>query len=144
MLGSFHRVACLASADPGVRGHFHRPLRLGLCTFYTSFSTHLAAESQVEAPSLLPPSSFPAHPASSPPSHNHCSFLPQVCRPKKQALTSNIPCSCDASYSPDITAKYHGSSYDAYMIQRSQVSQLLRRHSPPPSGLRVHKSYITS
>ncbi|CAK7294527.1 ERC protein 2 [Vulpes lagopus] len=44
----------------------------------------------------------------------------QVYRPRKQPLSSNIPCTCDAGYSPDITAKYHGSSYDAYMIQRSQ------------------------
>ncbi|ELW70324.1 ERC protein 2 [Tupaia chinensis] len=42
----------------------------------------------------------------------------QVYRPRKQPPSSNIPCTCDAGYSPDITAKYHGSSYDAYMIQR--------------------------
>ncbi|EAW65316.1 CAZ-associated structural protein, isoform CRA_b, partial [Homo sapiens] len=44
----------------------------------------------------------------------------QVYRPKKQPLSSNIPCTCGAGHSPDITAKYHWSSYDAYMIQRSQ------------------------
>ncbi|XP_069874566.1 uncharacterized protein [Dipodomys merriami] len=44
----------------------------------------------------------------------------QVYRPRKQPPSSNIPCTCDAGYSPDITTKYHGSSYDAYMIQRSQ------------------------
>ncbi|XP_014396806.1 PREDICTED: ERC protein 2 isoform X5 [Myotis brandtii] len=53
----------------------------------------------------------------------------QVYRPRKQPLSSNIPCTCDACYSPDITAKYHGSSYDAHMIQRSQYS----RHTPSPT-----------
>ncbi|XP_070311990.1 ERC protein 2 isoform X1 [Odocoileus virginianus] len=50
----------------------------------------------------------------------------QVYRPKKQPLTSNMPCTCDASCSPDITAKYHGSSYDAYMIQRSQTQNRMK------------------
>ncbi|KAM5231622.1 ERC protein 2 isoform 3-T3 [Hipposideros larvatus] len=50
----------------------------------------------------------------------------QVYRPRKQPLSSNIPCTCDACYSPDITAKYHGSSYDAYMIQRSQTQNRMK------------------
>ncbi|XP_013371140.1 PREDICTED: ERC protein 2 isoform X2 [Chinchilla lanigera] len=50
----------------------------------------------------------------------------QVYRPKKQPLNSNIPCTCDAGYSPDITAKYHGSSYDVYMIQRSQTQNRMK------------------
>ncbi|XP_045349189.1 ERC protein 2 isoform X3 [Leopardus geoffroyi] len=50
----------------------------------------------------------------------------QVYRPRKQPLSSNIPCTCDAGYSPDITAKYHGSSYDAYMIQRSQTQNRMK------------------
>lgn len=78
----------------------------------------------------FPPFFFPEHLAPSPPAPNHCSFFPQVYRPRKQPPCSNIPCNCDAGYSPDFTAKYHGSSYDAHMSQRSQVSQLLRRHTP--------------
>ncbi|XP_063113369.1 ERC protein 2 isoform X2 [Cavia porcellus] len=50
----------------------------------------------------------------------------QVYRPKKQPLSSNIPCTCDAGYSPDITAKYHGSSYDVCMIQRSQTQNRMK------------------
>ncbi|XP_069874563.1 uncharacterized protein [Dipodomys merriami] len=56
----------------------------------------------------------------------------QVYRPRKQPPSSNIPCTCDAGYSPDITTKYHGSSYDAYMIQRSQgfwiLTLLVHKH----------------
>ncbi|XP_020926375.1 ERC protein 2 isoform X3 [Sus scrofa] len=50
----------------------------------------------------------------------------QVYRPRKQPLSMNMPCTCDAGYSPDITAKYHGSSYDAYMIQRSQTQNRMK------------------
>ncbi|XP_021099689.1 ERC protein 2 isoform X3 [Heterocephalus glaber] len=50
----------------------------------------------------------------------------QVYRPKKQPQSSNIPCTCDAGYSPDITAKYHGSSYDVYMMQRSQTQNRMK------------------
>ncbi|XP_069874580.1 ERC protein 2 isoform X1 [Dipodomys merriami] len=50
----------------------------------------------------------------------------QVYRPRKQPPSSNIPCTCDAGYSPDITTKYHGSSYDAYMIQRSQTQNRMK------------------
>nr|KAF6420303.1 ELKS/RAB6-interacting/CAST family member 2 [Molossus molossus] len=50
----------------------------------------------------------------------------QVYRPRKQPLSPNIPCTCDACYSPDITAKYHGSSYDAHMIQRSQTQNRMK------------------
>lgn len=135
--------ACLANAGPGGRGPLPSDLFVWGCASSTlGFFTHLATESQDEPPPLLSPNSFPVRPAPSPPAPNHCSFLPQVYRPRKQPLSSNIPCTCDACYSPDITAKYHGSSYDAYMIQRSQVSQLLRRHLPPPGGVGVHKSYI--
>lgn len=127
----WHALLALA---PGLGGRFHLTLCWGLHTFSTGSSTHSATESRDEPPPLLSPHSCPARPAPSPPAPNHCSFLPQVYRPRKQPLSSNIPCTCDACYSPDITAKYHGSSYDAYMVQRSQVSQLLRRHVPPPPG----------
>ncbi|XP_051708243.1 ERC protein 2 isoform X4 [Oryctolagus cuniculus] len=50
----------------------------------------------------------------------------QVYRPKKQPPSSNIPCTCDAGYSPDITTKYYGSSYDAYMIPRSQTQNRMK------------------
>ncbi|XP_038950160.1 ERC protein 2 isoform X3 [Rattus norvegicus] len=50
----------------------------------------------------------------------------QVYRPRKQPPCSNIPCTCDAGYSPDFTAKYHGSSYDAYMGQRSQTQNRMK------------------
>ncbi|KAM9592595.1 ERC protein 2 isoform 2-T2 [Trichechus inunguis] len=50
----------------------------------------------------------------------------QVYRPKKQPPSLNIPCTCDAGYSLHITAKYHGSSYDAYMIQRSQTQNRMK------------------
>lgn len=100
----------------------------GCASFTLFFSNHLGTESQDKHP-LLSPKSFPEYLAPSPPAPNHCSFLPQVYRPRKQPPCSNIPCTCDAGYSPDFTAKYHGSSYDAYMGQRSQVSQLLRKHT---------------
>lgn len=140
---STERHALLALA-PGLGGRFHLTSCLGLCIFYSGVFTHLATESQDEPPSLISPSSFPVRPAPSPPAPNHCSFLPQVYRPRKQPLSSNIPCTCDACYSPDITAKYHGSSYDAHMIQRSQVSQWLRRHLPPPWRVGVRESHILS
>jgi hypothetical protein len=115
---------------PGSGTAYIRPLCLGLCIFYTGFSNHLGLESQDEHPLLFfPPDSFPESLALSPPAPNHCSFLPQVYRSRKHPPCSNIPCTCDAGYSPDFTAKYHGSSYDAYMGQRSQVSQLLRKHT---------------
>ncbi|XP_075844990.1 ERC protein 2 isoform X1 [Microtus pennsylvanicus] len=50
----------------------------------------------------------------------------QVYRPRKQPPCSNIPCNCDAGYSPDFTAKYHGSSYDAHMSQRSQTQNRMK------------------
>ncbi|XP_052589750.1 ERC protein 2 isoform X4 [Peromyscus californicus insignis] len=50
----------------------------------------------------------------------------QVYRPRKQPPCSNIPCTCDAGYSPDFTAKYHGSSYDAHMSQRSQTQNRMK------------------
>lgn len=142
--GSFHRAACLASAGPGALGPLPSDLLFGAVHLYTGVFTHLATESQDEPPSLISPSSFPVRPAPSPPAPNHCSFLPQVYRPRKQPLSSNIPCTCDACYSPDITAKYHGSSYDAHMIQRSQVSQWLRRHLPLPWRVGVLETYILS
>lgn len=123
-------MACLASIVPGARGLLISDLCLGLCIFFIGFSNHLALVSQDEPLSLLSPIFFPEHLAPSPPAPNHCSFFPQVYRPRKQPPCSNIPCNCDAGYSPDFTAKYHGSSYDAHMSQRSQVSQLLRRHTP--------------
>lgn len=119
---------------PGVRGHLYLTSLFGAVHLLNWFFHPLATESQDGPPPLLSPYSFPLYPAPSPPAPNHCSFLPQVYRPRKQPLSMNMPCTCDAGYSPDITAKYHGSSYDAYMIQRSQVSQPLRRHSPPPVG----------
>lgn len=106
------------------------------------FFTHLVIKCQDEHPSLFSPNSFLVLPTNASPAPNLCSFLPQVYRPKKQPLSSNIPCTCDAGYSPDITAKYHGSSYDVCMIQRSQVSQLLRIHSPPTWELGIHKCYV--
>ncbi|XP_028738298.1 ERC protein 2 isoform X8 [Peromyscus leucopus] len=50
----------------------------------------------------------------------------QVYRPRKQPPCSNIPCTCDAGYSPDFTATYHGSSYDAHMSQRSQTQNRMK------------------
>ncbi|XP_042140429.1 ERC protein 2 isoform X4 [Peromyscus maniculatus bairdii] len=50
----------------------------------------------------------------------------QVYRPRKQPPCANIPCTCDAGYSPDFTAKYHGSSYDAHMSQRSQTQNRMK------------------
>ncbi|XP_021087253.1 ERC protein 2 isoform X4 [Mesocricetus auratus] len=50
----------------------------------------------------------------------------QVYRSRKQPPCSNIPCTCDAGYSPDFTAKYHGSSYDAHMSQRSQTQNRMK------------------
>ncbi|XP_006519011.1 ERC protein 2 isoform X22 [Mus musculus] len=50
----------------------------------------------------------------------------QVYRSRKHPPCSNIPCTCDAGYSPDFTAKYHGSSYDAYMGQRSQTQNRMK------------------
>ncbi|OBS81880.1 hypothetical protein A6R68_24130, partial [Neotoma lepida] len=66
----------------------------------------------------------------------------KVYRSRKQPPCSNIPCTCDAGYSPDFTAKYHGSSYDAHMSLRSQVNKLIQKleveiisgHRSEPSG----------
>lgn len=130
-LGSFHRAACLASVGPGDWELLTSDLFVWDCASST-LDFPPTWPQKVKTNPLLSPNSFSVSPASSPPAPNHYSFLPQVYRPRKQPLNSIIPCTCDADYSPDITAKYHGSSYNACMIQRSQVSQQLRRHSPPP------------
>lgn len=129
-LGSFHGVACLTSIGPQAQGLLLSDLFVWGCASPTlGFPITWPQKVKTSILCFLP-DSFPEHLASSPPAPNHCSFLPQVYRPRKQPPCSNIPCTCDAGYSPDFTAKYHGSSYDAYMSQRSQVSQLLRKHTP--------------
>ncbi|XP_038596361.1 ERC protein 2 isoform X2 [Tachyglossus aculeatus] len=50
----------------------------------------------------------------------------QVYRSKKQPQGTNIPSTCDAGFITDIAVKYHGSSHDAHMIQKSQTQNRMK------------------
>lgn len=122
-------------------GPLHWPLRLGLCTFCSSLPPIRRGKSSwgsfFASSSSFPRTCIPSFTLC-------CSFLPQVCRPKKQALTWTYHASSDASYSPDITAKYHGSAMMRTWSKGLRSVSCWGDTAPPPSGLRVHKSYITS